>query len=627
MALPEPLRFTVGLIDQISKPLGNIQRQFNDMTSSYRDGTHTMVAGAAGVAGAGIALQQALMPAIEMDRALGEVKALGVTDDHLKAITKTALNFSAEYGQSAVEVIRHSEGIKNAIGDMPPAVMASATQSSATLAMAMKSDAQTVSRYLKNLYGNYQQQADAMGKDAWVAQIAGMTAEVKRLYGVEMDAIEGMIDGQHSLASTMGMSFQDQLSTFGFLSQQMSEGDANTQLTNFLEGALEAQKNLNVAFTDTNGQLLPMQQILKNVKPLIDDLSGANARKLLDDAGLGDGSLMLINMVKNMESFKSGYEAIGRVQGLGPATEMASTMADQWQRLEQGIFAIRAAFGSALLPSLLPVVQYLSDGAQEVVTWTQLFPNLTRVVGYGVIAVLGLAAAGGVLTLMAGIGKQAMATYMLTMKLFAGVTFLLGRGMTFLRGAVFAANLVMAANPIVLVVGAVVAAVAAVGALIYYWDDLKARFGDTTWFQILENAISLFTLPFRAAFALVRAGWQWVLSGFSDTSGFEFIGQMAGEIYNIFGGVFEWLKSMWDQIGTAMKGMLDWLPGFGGDDETASIQAVQAARPVAQVPQGGAAKALASYQSSSTHFGGVSIYAQQMNNPQDFANEMEMYAG
>ncbi|WP_419243702.1 hypothetical protein [Photobacterium leiognathi] len=51
MSLPAPLMFQVGLIDKITKPLGNIQRQFKDVGRQYRDGTGDMVAGAAGVAG------------------------------------------------------------------------------------------------------------------------------------------------------------------------------------------------------------------------------------------------------------------------------------------------------------------------------------------------------------------------------------------------------------------------------------------------------------------------------------------------------------------------------------------------------------------------------------------------
>ncbi|NMU81680.1 phage tail tape measure protein, partial [Vibrio parahaemolyticus] len=88
-------------------------------------------------------------------------------------------------------------------------------------------------------------------------------------------------------------------------------------------------------------------------------------------------------------------------------------------------------------------------------------------------------------------------------------------------------NIAIAANPIILIVGAVIAATAAEGVLIYYWDDLKASFGDTTWFQVLEGALTLITMPFRAMFEFIKAGWQWVMSGFTDTSGFAFIGEMA----------------------------------------------------------------------------------------------------
>ncbi|HFI9396572.1 TPA: phage tail tape measure protein [Vibrio parahaemolyticus] len=626
--LPEALRFTVGLVDQISKPLGNIQRNLTDVANTYRDGTHTMVAGAAGVAGAGFALQSALMPAIEMDRALGEVKSLGVADDALKEIAKTALNFSAEYGQSAIEVIRHSEGIKNAMGEMPADVMASVTRSSATLAVAMKSDAETTTRFLKNLYGNYKTQADAMGVDVWAAKIAGMTATAKQLYGVEMDAIEGMVDGMHSLTSTLGVSLEEQFAVFGMLKGQMSDGDAVTQYTNFLENAVSAQDKLGVSLVGSNGQLLPMQQVLKNLAPLLEGLSGTEARTLLDEAGLGDGALMLTNLVNRADEFGSSLDALKQVKGLDAASDMAATMTDQWQRMEQGMFAIRAAIGSALLPSLVPLLSSLADGAQEIVEWTQLFPNITKWIGYAGITLLSFVAINGLLTMAVGIGKQAMASYILVTKGYglavAGVNSILKA----FKVAMLAANIAMMANPIGLVVGAVVAAIAAVGALIYYWDDLKASFGDTTWFQIIESALALIMLPFQTLFQFLKAGWQWVMSGFTDTSGFAFIGDMANSMKDMFAGVFNWITESLAGIWESVKGLVDWIPGLGSDEDLqVKSSSMNNASPRLQVQPGGAAKNIANYQTSSTNYGGVSIYPTYMSSPQDMATELEMAAG
>lgn len=628
MSLPEPLKFTIGLIDQISKPLGNIQRQFNQMTSTYRDGTHTMVAGAAGVAGAGFALQNALQPAIEMDRALGEVKALGVADESLKAIAQTAFEFSAQYGQSAVEVVRHSEGIKKAMGDMPAEVMASVTQSSATLAMAMKSDAETTTKFLKGLYNNYQTQADAMGVDTWTAQIAGMTAKAKQLYGAEMAEIQGMIDGMHSLTSTMNVPLQEQFAVLGMLSEQMSEGDAVTQYTNFLENAHAAQEKLGVSLKDSHGNLLPMQQILETIAPLIEGLSGVEARALLDDAGLGDGSLMLINLIDQMDEFKSGIDALNDVTGLDAASQMAADMTDQWQRMEQGMFAIRAAVGSALLPSLVPLMSQLADGAGEIIRWTKLFPNLTKYIGFAAVAVLGLVAAGGMITIMTGAFKMAWATVALGAPLLKGLTFtygLLTKGVGMAKVAMLAMNIAMYANPIGFVIAGIVALVAATGTLIYFWDDLKASFGDTAWFKVL----TLLTAPVRALFEVIRGGWQWVTSGFTDLSGFDGLFAIVDEVKAVFGDLFGWLSDGFNSAMDSVKGMVDWIPGFGDDDEVAGskIETVQQATPRAKVQQGGVARQMATYnQGRSTHYGGVNIYPTYMNNSQDFANELEMAA-
>ncbi|KJF83558.1 phage tail tape measure protein [Photobacterium angustum] len=558
MSLPAPLMFQVGLIDKITKPLGNIQRQFNDVGRQYRDGTGDMVAGAAGIAGAGFALQAALMPAIEMDRALGEVKALGVADDALKKVAETAVNFSVEYGQSAVEVVRNSELITQAMGKMPGHVLASVTKSSSVLAVAMKSDGETVSRYMKNLYGNYKSQANAMGKDVWAAQVAGMTAELKRLYGTNMDQLEGMVDGMHSLTSSLGVGIPEQLAVLGMLNTQMSEGDAVTQYTNYLEGAIKAQEKLGVSLVDSKGNLLPMLQVLEKIKPLIKGMSGIQARAFLDDAGLGDGSLMLMNMIENVDQLKTGINSLENVKGLDAATKMASTMTDQWQRLEQGLNSIRIAFGYAVLPAVLEVVGVMSDWAQDIVKLTQFLPNITKHIGYMVIGFFGLVMAGGIATLTMGLWKQAMVACMFVGKAWAGINFLLAKGMATLRAAVFAANLVIAANPIILIVAAVAAAVAAIGALVYYWDDLKASFGDTVWFTILDGAVSGLMLPFYALFDLAKLGcqamsmgWQMVTTYLADVSWSQIVSGALSALMSPFQTLFSFVRT---GIQTVMMG-------------------------------------------------------------------------
>lgn len=409
----------------------------------------------------------------------------------------------------------------------------------------------------------------------------------------------------------------------------MSGSEAGTRYKAFMSGVVKAQDKLGMAFTDSNGKMLPIFDIMSKLRNQFGDLDSLEIDQIKQAFGSDEAVLLITDLIGKTGDLQSSVKELNDASNLNTAIKMAHSMTDQWERLEQGVFAVRTAFGAALLPSLLPVVSSLADGAMEIIEWTEMFPNLTKYIGFAAMAILGAAAAGGAFTLMMGVGKQAMATYMLTMKLFIGVSFLLTKGMAGLRVAMLAANIAIAANPIILIVGAVIAATAAVGVLIYYWDDLKASFGDTTWFQVLEGALTLITMPFRAMFEFIKAGWQWVMSGFTDTSGFAFIGEMAESMRNIFGSVFSWFTQKLAGIWENLKGLVDWLPGFGGDDQSVQVKSksVQSATPYAQVQLGGTAKSIANYQTSSTNYGGVAIYPTYMSSPQDMASELEMAAG
>ncbi|EGR3329434.1 phage tail tape measure protein [Vibrio parahaemolyticus] len=655
--LPEALRFQVGLIDQISKPLGNIQRQLNDVTNTYRQGTHTMVAGAAGMVGAGFALQQALMPAIEMDRALGEVKSLGVADDQLKTLAQTAMKFSVEYGKSATEFVAASYDIKSAMGSMTGDELAGVTRSSAILAAATKADTATITNYMGTMYSVFKDQADRIGKDNWAERIAGMTAKSVEMFKTTGQGMSDAFKGVGALGKTHGVAIQEQMAVLGLLQGSMSGSEAGTRYKAFMNGVVKAQDKLGMAFTDSNGKMLPMFDIMSKLRNQFGDLDSLEIDQIKQAFGSDEAVLLITDLIGKTGDLQSSIRELNNASNLNTAIKMAHSMTDQWERLEQGVFAVRTAFGAALLPALLPVVSTIADGAMEIIRWTELLPNITRYVGYAAIAILGLVAAGGLLTVVAG-----------------------------------ALSILM--SPITLIVTGIGIAIGAVVGLIVYWDKVKAAFGDTAMFKALENGVEmicssfgflyqaiepLFPLfkwigvaifevlkvlavvgigvisnlitggiqfvsyvltaivsgvslvigVFSNLFQFLSAGWKWVMSGFTDTSGFAFIGDMANSIKEVFSGVFNWITESLAGIWESVKGLIDWIPGFGGDDEATQVKykSVQSASPRLQVQPGGAAKNIANYQTSSTNYGGVSIYPTYMSSPQDMATELEMAAG
>ena len=504
MSLPKPLMFTVGLIDQITKPIAKISQQFNGLASNYQAGTMQMASGIGGMAAAGYALQNALMPAIEMDRALGEVKSLGVRESALKQLTDTSYDYALKYGKSATEFISSSYDIQSAIAGLNDADLSAFTLSSNVLATATKADAATITNYMGTMYGIFKNQANDMGKSEWVAQVTGMTATAVQAFkttGSEMSSAFTSIGAQ---ATSAGIAMSEQMAILGTLQSTMSGSEAGTKYKSFLAGVGKAQDALNLSFTDSQGAMLPMVDILNQIKGKYGEtLDVAEGDALAKAFGSQEAVATVKLLMSDINGLGESINTLGKVKGMGKAEEMAAAMTDQSERLAQSWYVIRAAFGSAVLPAFNSFVGWIADMGREVLAFTQLYPNLTKYMGYAAIGLLALVAAGGAFTVMMGLGKMAMTAYGIASMAWAGINAVLASGLSILRGAMLAVNIAMYANPIGLIVAGIALAITAVGALIYYWDDLKATFLDMAWVKAITGV-----------FATV---WGGVKSIFNDT--------------------------------------------------------------------------------------------------------------
>ncbi|MGP4922822.1 phage tail tape measure protein, partial [Pseudomonas lundensis] len=81
-------------------------------------------------------------------------------------------------------------------------------------------------------------------------------------------------------------------------------------------------------------------------------------------------------------------------------------MVDPWQQFGAAVQALRIAFGQALIPILEPLMAKLTGVAQTLTRWSQLFPNITRVVSITALTILGITAVMSALTLVVGISKM-----------------------------------------------------------------------------------------------------------------------------------------------------------------------------------------------------------------------------
>lgn len=515
MAWMEKLMMQVALVDQVTKPLAGINAQMDKVTKSGRQGWSNMAMGATTVAGGVMAIQGALGPAIEMDRALAEVASLDVQKEVLGALGREALKLSIQYGESATEIVRSSYDIQSAIAGLEGNELPAFTRASTTLAKATKADTATITNYMGTMYGIFEQQAKQMGKANWVEDVAGKTALAVQLFKTTGQGMADAFGAIGANATAAGISMDEQFAVLGQLQATMSGGEAGTKFKAFLAGVGGAQKALGLQFTDAAGNMLPVLTIMDKLKTKYGEtMSVAEGDELKKAFGSDEAVAMIKLLMTNTKGLATNINALANTHGMGKAEQMAAAMTDQWERVTQAWFAIRAAAFGVVLPAINAVVGVFADGATTVLRWTHLFPNLTKVISYALLAIVGLSMVTGTWMLVAGVTKLATLGLGIAWSVIMAPLNLLKAGLVAFRAIMLAVNIAMYANPVGLIIAGIVLLIGAVAAVIYYWDDLKQTLADWGVFDALQAMID------GAA-----AGWASFMQLLADLSPFQLLGK------------------------------------------------------------------------------------------------------
>ncbi|WP_288212374.1 phage tail tape measure protein [uncultured Aeromonas sp.] len=632
MAWMEKLMMQVALVDQVTKPLAGINAQMDKVSKAGRQGWSNMAMGATTLAAGGLAVQAALGPAIEMDRALSEVASLDVQKDVLGALGQEALKLSVQYGNSATEIVRSSYDIQSAIAGLEGNELPAFTRASTVLAKATKADTATITNYMGTMYGIFEQQAKRMGKANWVEDVAGKTALAVQLFKTTGQGMADAFGAIGANATAAGVSMDEQFAVLGQLQATMGGGEAGTKFKAFLAGVGSAQKALGMKFTDAAGNMLPVLDILDKLKARYGEtLSVAEGDELKKAFGSDEAVAMVKLLMTNTKALSTNINALANTHGMGKAEQMAAAMTDQWERVTQAWFAIRAAAFGVVLPAINKVVGVFADGADTVLRWTHLFPNLTRVVSYALLAIVGLSMVTGAWLLLAGLAKMTTLGLGIAWSLLIAPLNLLKAGLVAFRAILLAVNIMMAANPAVLlayVVGGLL--VGAIGLAIYYWDDLKKTLADWGVFDAIQSMIDG-----------AVAGWASFMQLLGNLSPFQMLGRAVDwliEKLNLIPGVNIELGGMPDLQMPALTPLtLPVMPGtvsapMAAEQQQASITAplVRYRQPEqSKVPTGGlgqqliqanaAASAANQKPAKSLHIGEVHITNQNPMSPEQLA--------
>lgn len=541
----EKLMLQIGIVDNVTRPLANIDRGIARTAAGWGK----MAGGVAAITAVGMALYSVLDPAIQMDRALGEVASLGVAQSALQGLTQTALEFSMEYGKSATEFVRASYDIQSAIAGLSGSELSTFTKSSAVLAAAIKSDTGTITSYMGTMYGTFKEQAAQMGKANWVEAIAGKTATAVQMFKTTGNAMSAAFTNLGRQATTAGISMDEQFAILGHLQSSMGGDVAGSSYKAFLAAVPNAGKALGMSFTDAQGKMLPMVAILDKLKGKFGSGTlGVDALGKLGQAFGQTGIGVVTALMNDTVALTDEINGLGKATGMAKAEEMAGAMTDQWERLGAVSTALKTKLMGSVLAPINSIAKAFADGGAQLEKWMDMFPHLTKLLGTVTLVVLGLAGAAGVWAVVSGV--SALATGVLASAVGIAAT-------------AFTALL----WPLLLIAGGIALVVS-------YWAPLSAFFSGI-W-DVLGPVIFELFQPFVDVLGALASGFgeliSWVGSffgtldtGAASLNDMKNAGQSVGE-------VLAWMfkVALWP-MNTLMKGvrslleMMNLIPGVSVD--------------------------------------------------------------
>lgn len=705
---------TVGLLDRITGPMRGIQRTIDQVTSHSRKAFMNTAAGVTALIAASTSFATTINPANDMNNALGEVRSLEVADDTLAALNQAGLKYSIQFGEQASSYVRSAYDIQSAIDGLAGNDLPRFTTAAGTLAKATKANVTDITSYFGTMYGIFRNQANEMGKAAWVEQLAGQTATAVQMFkttGPEMSAAFTSIGAE---AQTMGVKLNEQIAILGSLQSTMSGSEAGTKYRAFLTGIAGAQEKLGLNFTDESGKLLPVVDILSKIEGKFGKIDTVAKSDLLKNAfGTSEATAFIKLMSTDIGKLNGDVQKLAKTEGMEKAVWMAEQMNDPWARLASGVKAVTIAIWQKALPSIEPYIAKLISLTNTLVDWADKYPHLTKYIGLGVTAMMLMVAVGGTLTMTIGllrfsfVGAIAISklwtlrlmvmtplmwgwnaavwaarTAMLAFVLYgpAMSAFFLAMKTSILTSlpAIWAFSAALFANPITWIVLGIVALIAAIVALVIYWDEvtdavtrfstvvfgcigdawawLKQLFNDNAWLKVvfapLYGAISVVDVLI-GGFAKLPQWWsefQIWLSGISLVPVWDLHMEAFVAIKEWWINFKAWLANLdpFAFLGESvdwMREKLSWIPGLEMEDTPTQVVkkteetqqsinqmvALPGAEPLVQEDRGGL------FQSISNLFGGssktTSVEKIEVHNHgtgvrgEDLAYELEMAAG
>ena len=312
-------------------------------------------------------------------------------------------------------------------------------------------------------------------------------------------------------------------------------------LQNPTDKAAAQMEALGISVYDSEGNMRSMNDILGDLNKSMDGMTSAEKSNIIgtifNKTDLSSVNALLANTGSTWDSLQKSITESG-----GAAQQMADTQLDNLQGqitiLKSALEGLAISFGELLMPAIKQIVGWV----QKFVDWLNGLSEGTKKT---VVTIALLAAALGPVLIVIGKVISAVGTIMTVVPKIAGV-------INTVKGAFAALNTTMLANPIVLIIAAIAALVAA---FIYLWNNCDGF--RQFWIDLWENVKQVAITVWNAIKEFFSQVWEAIKTIFSTV--FEVIKTLVTTYFNLYKTiietVFNVIKTVITTIWEAIKGV------------------------------------------------------------------------
>ncbi|PHM64211.1 phage tail tape measure protein [Xenorhabdus stockiae] len=553
------LDFILNLINRVTEPLDNLKNTISGVAEESQKAFGKISAGGQTIADAFWSTHSFLEPAIQMDEALKTASLQGIDSSVMAKIANDSVTFSSQYGKSAIDFVNSAAEINKAVQGLEQTELPQMTKIANTTAVALKASSTDAANYMGKMFALFSGHAQSVGNLQFAEELSGKAVFMAQTFGTSMPEMTKLLEDARKAGTNFGVGIDEQLAVLGQLQETLG-GDASRAYEAFLSVAADGGKSLGLSFVNAYGQMLSMPEILAQLQAKYGSSIEGNLKAQAEiEAAFGDSAVVVKALFNDVDALNKNMAALGANDGMDRTYKMAAQMADPWERLQQIWQNLHILIGSALLPVIKPLVNWLADTSQVLVRWMKLFPNIARWVGYITLVIMNFAAIGAMANIVMGVSKLiliglrgVMAGFTLLMQLGTVAVWLyrasifawnialrvLQGTLLVIRGAAILTGLAFSfmSWPILLLIAVIAGLVFAV---IKFWQPIKAFIsGFIQGFSEASDSLSPLSFLFGAIGRAIGSVWNAVKVLFSVLGGFISL------LWNGIKGLFGWFAKL-----------------------------------------------------------------------------------